>query len=167
MAKKITDLVADTAPTSDDLVETVNDPGGTPGSRKATLANLSKGLVLANIPTVAFGVYTPVLTNVANVAASTAYQCQYMRVGSVVHVTGKVDVDPTATSTLTQLGISLPIASNIVSPENVAGTAAAPGIAGQSGAILGDAVNDRAQLQWMSNDITNQAMYFSFSYTIQ
>lgn len=42
--KKITQLTEDTAPTSDDLVETVHDPGGTPASRKATLANLTKGL---------------------------------------------------------------------------------------------------------------------------
>jgi hypothetical protein len=40
MAKKITDLTADASPTSDDLIETVNDPGGTPASRKVTLANL-------------------------------------------------------------------------------------------------------------------------------
>lgn len=46
--KKITDLTADTAPTSDDLVETVNDPGGTPASRKATLSNLTKGLASAS-----------------------------------------------------------------------------------------------------------------------
>lgn len=38
--KKVTDLTADTAPTSDDLTMTVNDPGGTPANRKVTLANL-------------------------------------------------------------------------------------------------------------------------------
>jgi hypothetical protein len=40
MAKKISDLTADASPTSDDLIETTNDPGGTPASRKVTLANL-------------------------------------------------------------------------------------------------------------------------------
>lgn len=35
-------LTADTAPTSDDLVLTTNDPGGTPASRKVTLENLPK-----------------------------------------------------------------------------------------------------------------------------
>lgn len=39
-SKKVTELPADTAPTSDDLVMTVNDPAGTPVSKKATLANL-------------------------------------------------------------------------------------------------------------------------------
>jgi hypothetical protein len=37
---KITGLTADTSPTSDDLVVTVNDPGGTPANRKVTAANL-------------------------------------------------------------------------------------------------------------------------------
>src|SRR5689334_21476123 len=39
-SKKVTELTADTTPTSDDLVLTVNDPSGTPANRKVTLANL-------------------------------------------------------------------------------------------------------------------------------
>lgn len=112
------------------------------------------------------GTYTPTLTNVANVAASTAYACQYMRVGSTVTVSGKVDVDPTVTVTSTQLGISLPIASALATAQQCAGTAFAPAIAAQGAAILGDVANTRAQMQWISGDVTNQAMYFSFSYTV-
>lgn len=40
----IGDLTADADPTSDDLIETENDPSGIPSSRKVTLGNLSKGL---------------------------------------------------------------------------------------------------------------------------
>lgn len=36
---KVTQLPEDTAPTPDDLIITVNDPGGTPATRKATIAN--------------------------------------------------------------------------------------------------------------------------------
>lgn len=36
---KLSALTADTTPTSDDLVYTVNDPAGTPGSKKSTAAN--------------------------------------------------------------------------------------------------------------------------------
>lgn len=112
------------------------------------------------------GTYTPTLTNVANVAASTAYQCQYLRIGNTVAVSGKIDIDPTLTTTLTQLGISLPIASNLGALENCSGTAFASGIAAQGAAIVGDSTNDRAQLQYISSDITNQPMYFSFIYLI-
>jgi hypothetical protein len=40
MGTKITQLPADTAPTSDDLIVTVNDPGGTPENRKVTIGDL-------------------------------------------------------------------------------------------------------------------------------
>lgn len=41
---KISALTADTAPTKDDLVVTVNDPAGSPANRKVTLENLLKFL---------------------------------------------------------------------------------------------------------------------------
>lgn len=112
------------------------------------------------------GVYTPTLTGVANVAASTAYECQYVRVGSIVTVSGRVDVDPTLTVTATQLGISLPVASNLGASEDCAGVAFASGIAGQGAAIRGDATNDRAEMVWVAGDVTNQPMYFTFSYAV-
>lgn len=46
---KITALTEDTAPTGDDLLVTVNDPGGTPANRKATLTNASKGMTVTNM----------------------------------------------------------------------------------------------------------------------
>lgn len=114
----------------------------------------------------AAGTYTPTLTNVANLAASTAYECQYLRVGNTVTVSGKVDIDPTLAATSTQLGISLPVASNIGAAEDCSGVAFASGIAGQGAAILGDAANDRAQLQYVSADVSNQAMFFTFTYQV-
>ncbi len=112
------------------------------------------------------GTYTPTLTNVANLDASTAFVCQYLQVGATVTVSGKVNVDPTTTLTLTQLGISLPIASNFAAAEQCGGVAFASGIASQGAAMLADATNDRAQLTWIATDITNQSMYFSFTYQV-
>lgn len=111
------------------------------------------------------GTYTPTLTNVTNLAASTAYQCQYMRVGTTVLVSGKADVDPTAAAT-TRLGISLPIASNLGAVEDLAGTAFAPAVAGQGAAIGGDAANDRAIMEWVAVDVANRAMFFTFMYEV-
>lgn len=127
-----------------------------------TAAELAAALSALNL---ASGTYTPTLTNVANLDASTAYQCQYLRVGAVVTVSGKVDVDPTA-GAATQLGISLPIASNLGAAEDCAGTAFASGVAGQGAAILGDAANNRAEMNWVAVDTTNKAMYFTFQYEI-
>lgn len=113
------------------------------------------------------GTYTPTLTSVANVAASTAYACQYSRVGSVVTVSGKVDVDPTVgVSTTTQLGVSLPIASNFSAAEQLAGTASSPSIATQVGGVYADGTNDRAQLDFKAVDPNNTSWYFIFSYRV-
>jgi len=48
--KKITDLTAEATPVAADLVEIVDDVAGTATSKKATLANLSKGLDAGAIP---------------------------------------------------------------------------------------------------------------------
>lgn len=112
------------------------------------------------------GTYTPSLFNVANVAVSTPYECQYMRVGNTVSVSGKVDVDPTLATTATQLGISLPIASNFGAAEDCAGTAAASAIISESAAIIADTTNDRAEMNWITTSLANHAMYFSFKYQV-
>ncbi len=110
------------------------------------------------------GTYTPTLTNVANVAASTAYSCQYSRVGTVVTVSGEVDIDPTTTLTLTQLGISLPIASNLTATNELGGTSADD--LGTAARVAGDATNDRAEVRMTPTDVTNRRFSFTFTYRI-
>lgn len=136
-----------------------------PGSKLDVAGSLQCDSI-TNDTGLAHGTYTPTLTNVANLDGSTAFECQYMRVGNTVTVSGKVSVDPTLTATSTQLGISLPVASNLGAEEDCAGVAFASGIAMLGAAILGDATNNRAQMQWVSSDVTDQPMYFSFSYQI-
>lgn len=112
------------------------------------------------------GTYTPTLFNTTNVAASTAYVCQYMRVGNTVTVSGQVDIDVTLTATSTVLGMSLPIASAVANANEVGGTSACPTVAALVTAILGDATNDRATFQFVSTDTNNNSMYFTFTYRI-
>jgi hypothetical protein len=130
------------------------------------LAPNYSGLLHALYASVASGTYTPTLSNVANLDASTAYVCQYLRVGETVTVSGRVDINPTAAATTTQLGITLPVASNFASSFQCAGTAFAFGVAGQGAAIIGDTANDRAEMQWVSGDVTNMGMFFQFSYRV-
>lgn len=111
------------------------------------------------------GTYTPTLFNVTNVAASTAYACQYIRVGNVVNVSGKVDVDPTLAAA-TVLGISLPIASTLSAAEKCAGVASSNTIASEVAAIDADTVNNRAQMDWVSVSLANHSMYFNFQYLV-
>ena len=117
------------------------------------------------VPT-ASGTYTPTLTNTANISSSSALQCQYMRVGNVVTVSGGVAVTPTLLATLTTLGLSLPIASNIGAAENLGGAANSSAVVSASAAVFGDAVNDRATFQMISVGTGSEPFYFSFTYLV-
>lgn len=110
------------------------------------------------------GSYTPTLFNTANVSSSTAYTLYYQRTDSTVTVWGDVDIDPTTTLTLTQLGISLPFASDFTGSSQLAGTAADE--LGTSARIKGDITNDRAEIRMTPTDITNRRFSFSLTYTI-
>lgn len=111
------------------------------------------------------GTYTPTLFNVTNIDASTAYVCQYMRVGNVVTVSGKVDIDQTAGGAY-ELGMSLPIASNFAASEQCAGTAVCVTAADDALCVLGDTTNDRASFQAAATSVTNHSHYFTFTYQI-
>lgn len=134
---------------------------------KATgaLSELGRRMWLS-VPILVSGVYTPTLTGVANVGASTAYECQYAQVGSMVTVSGQVAIDPTAGATLTRLGISLPIPSSLSAGEQVGGTAAQPDLT-LVAAIRGDATNDRAELAYTTGaDVANRIWSFQFGYRV-
>lgn len=125
-----------------------------------TAAEVATAISALNL---ASGTYTPTLTSVANITSSTSFQAQYSRNGSFVTVTGRVDITPTTLlSTLTKLGISLPIASNFATTQNCAGVAASTI---ESASILSDSTNDRAELDY-SAVTASGAFYYSFSYEV-
>lgn len=109
------------------------------------------------------GTYTPTITGVANVDASTAFTCQFLRVGNVVTVSGAVNVDTNAASVLTTVGISLPIASDLSSYLQCCGVASGSGV----GYIQGDVTNDRANLSFTVATTDNRAWFFNFTYLVR
>lgn len=111
------------------------------------------------------GTYTPTLTNVANLDSATAQVTSYSRVGNVVTVFGRVDVDPTANGTTTQLGISLPVASNFANTWECAGTGG-PQTFVETAKINADTANDRAHMEFISTDLNAHSIIFHFSYRI-
>jgi hypothetical protein len=58
------------------------------------------------------GTYTPTIGLITNAASSTAYTCQYMRVGNVVTVSGIATVTATTLGTNTRISMTLPVSSN-------------------------------------------------------
>lgn len=113
----------------------------------------------------AHGTYTPTITAVTNVSATTARLCTYMRVGNTVTVSGQLDIDPTATG-ITVVGISLPIASNFTTVYQLGGAGHAPTVAGHGASIMADTTNDRAQLSYVDSVGSNGTMTFTFTYQV-
>jgi hypothetical protein len=116
------------------------------------------------------GTYTPTLTNTTNVAASTAYACQYARVGRTVTVSGKVDITCTASSAVTELRISLPIAA-VFTDEGQAGGTANPGDvtgAGASGGrilALSSGAANVVRLRYMAGTGATASRTWAFHFT--
>lgn len=122
--------------------------------------------IALTVPT-ASGTYTPTLTGVTNVSSSTAYSCQYMRVGDVVTVSGKVDITPTAIGAVS-LRMSLPVASAIANVNECAGVISPnTTTAGLNpGAIFGDVANDSALAGIVAASTGGIAWYFTFTYRV-
>lgn len=112
------------------------------------------------------GVYTPALFNVTNIAASTAYECQWLIVDSTVTVSGKVDIDVTL-GAASELGMSLPITSNLAAEQNLGGTASSPAAASLVSAVRADAANNRAAFVFTAISLTNDSYFFEFTYRIK
>jgi hypothetical protein len=116
--------------------------------------------------TIASGVWTPTLTNGANIAASTAYEGQYISIGQTVCASVRLDADPTAANTDNQIELSLPVASNFGAAADLSGSGANGLVAGYQVAVLGDSTDDRAIAQWIVNDVDNRAIFLSFCYQV-
>lgn len=127
----------------------------------------------ANAPTgtslqyVASGTYTPTLTNVTSVSASTSDVFQWIRVGNVVSVTGRI-ASMTVTAAPNEIAVDLPIASDIASATQCVGTAVienSGGVSPLASAIIGDATNDRARILGSAGSATFP-LAVSFTYLI-
>lgn len=114
------------------------------------------------------GTYTPSLANTTNITGSTPYACQYMRVGDVVTVSGRLNIDPTTSGAASELGISLPVASDITSGFQCAGTAAIYTTTTEvsTGGILGDTTNNRATFRFVAGGTAARDYGFTFTYLV-
>jgi hypothetical protein len=90
-----------------------------------------------------------------------------MRVGNVVTVSGKVEIDPTAAGAIV-LKLSLPIASAFTLDNQLGGTAVNSnnGIAPECAAIAADTASDVASLAASVTNTGNNAWTFTFTYVV-
>lgn len=112
------------------------------------------------------GTYTPNYVDITNAASISAFICQYQRVGSIVTVSGHVNVDP-INNAATKFSCSFPVASNISAVGQVGGTAATDTlIPSEVASISGDITGDYAVFQWNTAQVAAQNLWFTFTYLI-
>lgn len=88
-----------------------------------------------------------------------------MRVGATVTVSGRLYIDKTADNVSTSIGITLPVASDLVNDNECAGTAAAV-VNTEAGTITGDVTNNRAQLTYTAKSSSDSYIWFTFTYKV-
>lgn len=126
-------------------------------------------VVLGSTGSVESGQYTPTGTAVSNCSGVTPSVANYMRVGDVVTVSGYVTFTTTAGgATLTQVGLSLPIASNLGASYDCAGVGASAGTTNNNNetSIQGDASNNRAELQFYSSATGSVTKWYTYTYKV-
>lgn len=163
LAELVAAILTHTQSTDNTTLVELNDAIAvhTASADNVTDAQLTATIASLNLQS---GTYVPTLSNITNLDGSTAFECQMMRLGTIVHVSGRLSANPTAAGAV-QLGISLPVASNFGALEDCAGTGYAPAIS-EGAAIVGDAANNRAEMQWIAVDTTDQVRYFHFMYAV-
>jgi hypothetical protein len=111
------------------------------------------------------GTYTPTVTASTNAASASAVgDFTYIRVGTIVNVTGRVTVDPTAANTDTIFTVSLPIASNFSAVQDAAGVVAFPWWVGS---INGSIANDHLVATFIPIGMVAQSGSITAQYIIK
>lgn len=112
------------------------------------------------------GTFSSSITNVNNIDNSSAFDCQYMRVGNTVTFSGRFDADATAAGAAA-LRISLPIASDFLAITQAGGTGATVGaITSEFAQLSASIVNNDILVQWIAIDTGNQTWSFTVTYQI-
>lgn len=112
------------------------------------------------------GRYTPTLSTVANLDSATPHEARWIRSGDVIDVKMRLEADPTSNTTLTQLGISLPVSSHFSSEDDLTGAGAIRTGAGGA-AVYADTTEHRAVMEWTSTQTANASWYVNFSYRLR
>jgi len=109
-----------------------------------------------------FGTYTPVISNISNLSPVVASVAQWLRIGNVVTVSGKLVVDAIAAAAAS-LQMSLPVASNFTAEEQCGGTAST---GAETAAMGADSGTDLAFMDWVAVNTAAVAMRYTFTYQI-
>lgn len=107
------------------------------------------GITIAATGSSSDGTWTPTLTNTTNIGSSSASVGQYTRVGNTVTFSVKLTVTPTAETVASEMGISLPVASNFANDYECAGAGAFKD-SNDAISVLADTTNDRIVVRFIA-----------------
>ena len=133
------------------------------GTAVGVLAFDANGYIItqSNIPQ--SGSYTPTLSGLSNTTSVTAYNCQYMRIGNVVSVSGRIEVNATNAAALTIVSLSLPYNTNMTSVDQCNGVVTSEND-NISGIIIG--ITTSADVRFTPTNAGSQNYFFSLHYEI-
>jgi len=117
-----------------------------------------------SVQTLTSGIYLPVAANVSNTSAITVDTAQFMRVGNVVTVSGRIAFTNTLNSP-SQISITLPVATVVSRVRNVAGTAN-ENIAEKIGIIRGRTGTNDALLEVDGLNSSTYTIYYTYTYRV-
>lgn len=124
-----------------------------------------RGFALASTNT--SGTYTPTLTNTTNITSSTPGVCIWSRNDSMVTVVGSFTVTTTL-AVATELGISLPVASNFTVTDDLNGVGQPESAIATNIYARADATNDRMAVNFTALSIGgNGIIHFTLMYKIK
>lgn len=95
-ADNITTLSADTSPTTDDLIYSLNDPSGSPGDRKVTIGNLAKPVINdKNQPSIGFIIDGggSAITTGTKQWVQVPYACTISKATATADTTGSIQIE--------------------------------------------------------------------------
>lgn len=126
-----------------------------------TLAGLLTG---ANI----YNTYTPTLTGITNVSASSANVSGWIRIGNAVLVFAQISVTATASGANTVIDLSVPVASNFGATTQCVGVGSLVTAATEIApvGITANAANDRARATFVSTSTNARTYALVFGYIV-
>lgn len=119
--------------------------------------------------TLVSGTYSPTLTASTNVSAGSIDAAFYIRIGSIVMVSIQAQIDTVSAGLVSQILLTLPVASDLTSANDVAGNGVAQGniIGAQAGMVYGEPTSDKALYNFTSTLTTNVSHGIVFMYVIK
>lgn len=123
-----------------------------------------------SVQTLTSGTYTPTITNTSNITSTTARTTTYTRVGNTVTVSGWVTITTVTNEGSTEIGISLPIASNFTAAYDLSGSGfyeVSDSYTAQF-TVKPDTTNDRAKIVFVPifGSGTGVETQFTFQYQV-